>query len=201
LRRKRLRAKVRGVPPLEPSSATAPPHREEGAPLHREDLIVAAIRRVMRAVDLHSRRLVEACGLTGPQLATLREAARLGPVPAAALARAAHLSAPTMTGILGRLEKRSLIRRARGAADRRTIEVSITDAGREVLANAPSLLQDRFRREISGLAEWEQWMMLANLQRIASMMDAEGLDAAPHLVAGSQDFEVDDSQTALAPDS
>lgn len=161
------------------------------ASLDLEDRIVAAIRRLMRAVDLHSRRLVDEYGLTGPQLATLQEAARLGPIAATALARAVHLGAATMTGILTRLEKRGYVQRSRGEADRRTVVVTITGAGREILARAPSLLQDRFRRRLTELAEWEQLAMLANLQRIAAMMDADALEAAPHLIGGGE---------ALAPE-
>jgi DNA-binding MarR family transcriptional regulator len=168
------------------------------ASLDLEDLIVAAIRRLMRAVDLHSRRLVDDYGLTGPQLATLREAARTGPVAASTLARAVHLSSATMTGILTRLERRGLVSRTRSESDRRIVMVSITDIGREMLARAPSLLQDRFRQELSGLETWEQLMMLANLQRIASMMDAEALDAAPHLVADARAFEQDTTAQSRA---
>lgn len=154
-----------------------------------ETQITAAIRRVMRAVDLHSRRLVDEYGLTGPQLATLHETERSGPLTASALARAVHLSGATMTGILNRLEKRGYVERARGEADRRTVMVLITGSGREVLMRAPSLLQDTFRKQLSELQTWERLMMLANLQRIASMMDAEDLDAAPHLVADARPLE------------
>ncbi|HBL47553.1 MAG TPA: hypothetical protein DDZ90_29625, partial [Planctomycetaceae bacterium] len=48
----------------------------------------------------------------------------------------------------------------------------------------PSLLQDRFRRELLMLQQWEQTQMLSTLQRIASMMDAENIDASPVLSAG-----------------
>jgi len=168
-------------------------------PLDLEDLIVAAIRRLIRAVDLHSRRLVDDYGLTGPQLATLQEAAKMGPVAASAVARAVHLSGATMTGILTRLEKRGFVQRSRGESDRRTVNVTITDVGREVLSRAPSLLQDRFRQELSSLEKWEQMMMLANLQRIASMMDAETLDAAPHLVADARAFEQDAAVSPSLP--
>jgi DNA-binding MarR family transcriptional regulator len=149
-----------------------------------EDQIVAAIRRIMRAVELHSRWLYEEFGLTGPQLATLQEAARLGPAPAGALARALHLSAPTVTGILDRLEKRGLVERTRAAHDRRSVIVHVTPGGRETLQSMPSLLQDRFRTGLGRLADWEQAMILATLQRIASMMDVEDLAASPVLVAG-----------------
>ena len=77
-------------------------------------------------------------------------------------------------------------------------------AGLSELARAPSLLQDRFRQELSSLETWEQMMMLANLQRIASMMDAEALDAAPHLVADARAFEQDPGTqptSSVEPDS
>ncbi len=157
--------------------------------LNLEDRIVAALRQIMRAVDLHSRRLVEVCGLTGPQLAVLQEARRLGPVSATTLARAVHLSLPTLVGILGRLESRGLVRRSLDASDRRSKSVNITDAGRDTLEKAPSLLQDRFRAELGRLEEWERYLMLSNLQRIATIMGAESLEAAPHLVADGRSLD------------
>ena len=153
-----------------------------------EDQIVAAIRRIMRAVDLHSRHLAEEHGLTGPQLATLQAASRLGEASSTgALARAVHLSGPTVTGILDRLAKRGLVERARNGQDRRSVTITITPLGEEVMAAAPSLLQDRFRAELVRVEEWEQTMILAMLQRIAAMMDAESLDASPVLVPGPVD--------------
>lgn len=150
-----------------------------------ENQIVAAIRRIIQAVELNSRRLVEEIGLTGPQLAVLREAARSGPLPVGALARSVHLSQPTVTGVLNRLEKRGLIQRIRRSDDRRAVNVSITDAGREISESAPSLLQDNFLRKLGRLESWEQTMILSILQRIAGMMDAEKIDASPLLLTGS----------------
>lgn len=146
-----------------------------------EDEILAAIRRIVRAVDLRSRALIRGHRISGPQLVTLREVARLGPVPVSALARAVSLSQPTVTGIVGRLERAGLLRRDRNETDRRSVLCTITPQGASVLRDAPSLLQDRFRRELARLEEWERSQMLATLQRIASLMDAEQLDAAPVL--------------------
>jgi len=151
--------------------------------LDLEHQIVAALRKIMRAVDLHSRRLVEVCGLTGPQLAVLQEAERLGPTSATTLARAVYLSLPTVTGILGRLASRGFVQRTRDETDRRALNVSITVEGSRVLQDAPSLLQDHFRNELGRLEEWERHMMLSTLQRIAAIMGAESLEAAPHLIS------------------
>ena len=150
-----------------------------------EDHIVAALRRIVRAIDLQSRRMVDACGLTGPQLVVLREVARLGGASVSAVARAASLSQPTTSGILERLEKRGLARRERSELDRRSVSVSVTPEGERTLAEAPSLLQDRFRRELSLLEVWERTQMLSLLQRLAGMMDAEAIDAAPMLETGA----------------
>lgn len=148
----------------------------------RERAIVVALRRIIRAVDLHSKRLVEAHGLTGPQLATLRVIERRGPISPAGIAARVHLSRGTVTGILARLEARGLVERRPDPADRRSVRMSLTSGGSELLARAPSLLQEEFRHELSKLEEWEQLSILATLQRIASMMDAADLDASPHLV-------------------
>ncbi len=152
-----------------------------------EDEIVAALRRIIRAVDLHSRHLVHEVGLTWPQLATLRAAARLGSCSIGALARAMHLGQATLTGIIQRLERAGLVARAPHEQDGRSVKIAITDAGKQLLTNAPSLLQDRFHTELAKLKDWERSQTLASLQRIAEMMDVEALDASPILVAGPVD--------------
>ena len=73
--------------------------------------VLISLRRIMRAVDLHSRSLNQRYGLTGPQLIILRELSRLGEISGSELARSVSLSLPTVTGILTRLEKRDLVSR------------------------------------------------------------------------------------------
>ena len=149
-----------------------------------EEQVIAALRRITRAIDLHSRVLLQKSGLTIPQLAALQAIKRLQPITVGALAKSIHLGPATLTGILGRLEKRGLVSRARGDRDRRSVVIELTEDGADLVAEAPSLLQDRFRDELTKLQEWEQTMILATLQRIASMMDAEDIEAAPVLVPG-----------------
>lgn len=165
-----------------------------------EHQIVAAIRQIVRAVDLHSRRLVEVFGLTGPQVAVLQIVARLGPTPVTVLARSVHLSAGTASGIIDRLERRGLVRRARSDADRRTVLISITPEGANLVDRAPSLLQDRFRGELERLESWERLGMLSTLQRIASLMGADEIDSVPHLISDTMDgVAVNDIPDATTP--
>jgi hypothetical protein len=79
------------------------------------------------------------------------------------------------------------VRRQRSDEDRRSVFVNVTPAGGRILRDAPSLLQDRFQRELARLEPWERTQMLATLQRLAGMMNAEGIDAAPMLETGAID--------------
>ena len=147
------------------------------------DQVIIALRRVIRAVDLHSRTLAASHGLTGPQ-ALILKALQDGSLTAGALAKSVSLSQGTVTDILNRLEQKELITRVRDTNDRRKVMVEITHDGQAVLEQSPPLLQDRFLTRFCNLQDWEQTSLLAALQRIAAMMDAEDLDAAPVLSSG-----------------
>ena len=54
------------------------------------------------------------------------------------------------------------------------------------------MLQEDFERRFALLAEWEQTQILASLQRIAELMDAEDLDASPVLTSGVVGGDVTD---------
>lgn len=141
--------------------------------LSLENQVIMALRRITRAIDLHSRDLLQDVGLTAPQLTALQAISRLQPVTVGALAKSIHLSHATLTGILSRLESRKLVSRSRSGSDRRAVVVELTKVGESTLETAPSMLQERFRSELHKLEEWEQTQMLATLQRIASMMDTQ----------------------------
>jgi len=154
--------------------------------LHNEKVeqVLSALRRVIRAVDLHSRQLVLSHGLTGPQ-ALLLKALGDGRLSAGDLAGRVSLSQGTVTDILNRLEQRGLVTRVRSESDRRRVMVELSQTGKDCLASSPPMLQERFANRFEELNDWEQSMLLASLQRIATMMDAAELDAAPVLSSGS----------------
>ena len=58
--------------------------------------------------------------------------------------------------------------------------------GQAVLQTAPEPLQEQFSARFSKLETWEQHQLVASLERIANMMDAEELDAAPLLATGEK---------------
>lgn len=153
------------------------------------DNVMIALRKIIRAIDMNSKQLVKRVGLTGPQLVILHEISIVGEVTAGELARAVSLSQATVTGILERMEKRRLLTRRRSDFDKRRIMVRITKNGKNVLKEAPPLMQEEFVERFSGLQEWEQTMILSSLQRLVSLMGAKAIQAAPFLATSTIDSQ------------
>ena len=147
------------------------------------ELVLAALRKIMRSIDLHSKSLVKRFGLTSPQLIVLREVNAHGQVTAGEVAHAVSLSQATITGIFERLEKRGLITRQRSCDDRRRILVKPTLEATKRLAGSPPLMQESFVDAFDKLQDWEKSMILSSLQRLVSLMNAQHIDDAPILAA------------------
>lgn len=145
------------------------------------DDVLVSLRRILRATSIHSRKLGRSVGITAPQLMVLRAVCDHDVMTATEIARAVSLSQATITTILTNLETRDLLKRERSSVDRRRVQVTLTDAGRDVLAEAPKPLQESFARRFAALPRWEQHQLVSSLERVAVMMDAEDLDAAPVL--------------------
>ncbi|MFQ5730019.1 MAG: MarR family winged helix-turn-helix transcriptional regulator [Waddliaceae bacterium] len=148
--------------------------------------VLVVLRKILRAISMQSKQLEQAYGITTPQLLVMKTIHRIGPLAIGSLSREVHLSQATVTAIVDRLERKKLVQRERSSIDRRRVNVLLTDLGKETLSSAPSPIQEAFERAFSRLENWEQTLMLSSLQRVASMMDATDLPAAPLLVEDPQ---------------
>jgi DNA-binding MarR family transcriptional regulator len=151
----------------------------------KEEQLLIALRRVIRAIDLRSKQLSRDIGLTGPQLMIMQNIAKSPGIMVREIADSINLSAATVTNILDRLETRELTTRIRSTTDKRRVGVFLTPQGETILETAPRPLQEHFIERFSQLKEWEQSQLVSTMQRIASMMDADDIDAAPVLEVGN----------------
>lgn len=149
------------------------------------DEILIALRRIMRATDLQSQQLSRQSGLTVPQLLVMQAIAKEGSPSTSTLARHIVVSQATVTRIIDRLERDGVVKREKSSKDKRVVNVSLTDTGKSKLDAAPEPLQAGFLRKYRELESWEQQMLKSSLLRIATMMDADDLDAAPILQTGA----------------
>ena len=147
--------------------------------------IFRSLRRIIRAVDLHSREMTARFQMTAPQLVCLRQLWVGGPCALGELARQVYLSQATITGIVDRLEARGMVFRHREDADRRKVTISLTEEGERIAAGMPLPLQDRFAERLNGLPLVEQEAIERMLCRIVGMMEAGDIDAWPIIASGS----------------
>lgn len=152
--------------------------------MQRDEELLIALRRVIRAIDLRSKQLNKNIGLTGPQLLVMRFVSQSNGVIVREIADNVNLSPATITNILDRLESRELVQRLRSTQDKRKVGVYLTEKGQEILKDAPMPFQEHFTNRFAQLKDWEQSQMVATLQRIAHMMDAEDIEVAPILEVG-----------------
>lgn len=146
--------------------------------------ILQSIRKIIRAVDIHSRKLYHNHKITTPQLICLYCLQSKGPMTLSQLAKEVSLGASTTNGIVDRLESRGLITRTRSVQDRRKVDLVITQEGGALTDAAPTLLQDQFAEALRRLSEEEQAAITLSLERVVELMGVEHLDSSPNLLPG-----------------
>lgn len=133
---------------------------------------LVALRRILRASEANARALARETGLTTAQLVVLQIVADAGETTPKAIAERSGTSQATVTSLVEKLYRRGFVERRRGETDRRQLWLTLTSAGRAALDEAPDPLHARFSSAFGGLPKWEQAMIVAALERVASLVGA-----------------------------
>lgn len=152
--------------------------------MDRTDMSLIALRRILRATELYGRDLARAAGLTAVQVRVLQVIAETGRTTPTAIANRMGVSQATVSALIDRLEAKGLVRRTRSDTDRRQTNLTLTDEGTEALSRAPDALQQRYVKRFEALPDWEQSMIVAALERVSALLDADQMDASPVLDPG-----------------
>lgn len=135
--------------------------------------IITAIRRIVRSINLESKRLENNHGISLPQLLTLRflQANQNQGASQKAIKDYLSLNASTVTGIITRLEKKGLIVKSPPANDRRLRLLQLSPQGENLLENLPVSLLDALNRRLSQLDPAEFVHLQASLHWLAELFD------------------------------
>jgi DNA-binding MarR family transcriptional regulator len=163
--------------------------------MDRTDDSLIAIRRILRATELYGRRLAREAGLTAVQLRVLQIVDEKGDATPTEIATRMGVTQATVSALIKKLEAFGDLERRRSQTDRRQTNLSITPQGRAKVRGAPDALQQRYVSQFEAMSDWEQAMIVAALERVASMLDAEEIDASPVLSMG----EILPGQVAVPP--
>lgn len=151
-----------------------------------EDALIA-LRQIQRRTEQASKRLAAMAGLTPSQLLVMQILSERGELSAGELSKMTQLKHATITTLVDKLVTRGLLSRRRCEEDRRRVWLTLLPEGQTAITTAPDLLQDTFEARFDKLPDWHQAMLVSSLERIAALLDAEDLEAAPILDVGALD--------------
>lgn len=139
-------------------------------------LLDESVGHLMHRITLQMRRRIERRmadhGLTAAQWVPLWMLATGQADNAQALACASHSDAGAVTRMLDRLEAKGLVARNRSAADRRVVQLELTDAGREVVREIPFVLAEVNNQALHGFDADEFELLKSMLKRLHANVGA-----------------------------
>lgn len=153
----------------------------------RSDDALIALRQIQRKTEIASKRLASQAGLTPSQLMVMQILNERGETSAGEVANLTQLKHATITSLVDKLVERGMLNRRRCTEDRRRVWLKLCEQGKNAITSAPDLLQDTFQTRFDKLPSWHQSMLVSSLERIAALLDAESLEAAPILDVGALD--------------
>lgn len=111
----------------------------------------------------------------GPQaLAVIARLMEEDGLTQAELARRQRVEAPSMSGMIDRLEKSGYVRREPHPGDRRSVRVFSTAEGREVVRRSASLVRDADSRIFADLDDAERAQLQALLKKVLNRLPGPG---------------------------
>jgi DNA-binding MarR family transcriptional regulator len=133
--------------------------------------IVAALRRLLRAVYMDNAKMSRQYGVTGPQGGVLRHLRDSGPASSADLSRSLYVTPSTMTGLIDRLVSSGLVERIKKANDRRVSMINLTPAGKELSGRLPDPLELRLVSKLSDLDTGHVKQLTTFVNELLSMVE------------------------------
>jgi len=161
---------------------SAPPlaKTEEGrraTPQARE--VLNSLRHIVRSLRVSSRDAEQRVGLSGAQLFVLQCLSRQSPCSVNELAAATATDQSSVSVVVSRLVARGYVKRVTSKLDRRSVELSLTPAGRTLLLAAPEAAQERLLLALSQLKRSEISLLSSLLGKVVEL--AQVSQGAPSL--------------------
>ncbi|MBZ4676133.1 MAG: MarR family transcriptional regulator [Anaerophaga sp.] len=152
--------------------------------------ILIKIRRIVRSINLESKKVQKDFGVSIPQILCLEYLKNSPGYQATQKSIRDHLNlnSSTVTGIIGRLEKKGFLARLPKSGDKRVMHIALTSSGDALLEQTPDLLQQRLDEKLKGLSKEELERIGNTLDLLIEMLEIESTanDEMP-LITG--DFE------------
>lgn len=142
--------------------------------------VVAGIRRIIRSINLESKRIDKEFGLSLPQYLCMTFIEQQDDKRAQTkdLKNFLNLNASTVSGIVSRLQKKNLVKKIPHASDKRGSYIVLTSKGNKLIHNAPQTVQERLSEKLDNLPPDKVKEIIDVVNMLADYMQIGELDAA-----------------------
>jgi len=121
------------------------------------------------SVMAHTRPSLREHGLSDQQWRVLRVLGEHGTVETGRVAREAYILGPSLTGVLARMERDGLIRRARDPADQRRTVVEATAKGAKLVEKLSSTIESHYQWLEKSLGKQKLSQLYELLDRLVAL--------------------------------
>lgn len=145
--------------------------------------ILIKLRKIIRSINLESKKIEKELGISIPQLLVLQYLSDQEDFKAFAkdIKSFMNLNASTVSGIIRRLESKSLIAKLPKPDDKRATFITLTAKGSELLSKSPTTLQEKLSKRLKDLNSHQIEELNRNIELLTYIMEVEDMDAAPLL--------------------
>lgn len=145
-----------------------------------------SVRKIVRAINLESKRVEKNFGISIPQLLTLKHLKEKPDYKTTmrSLREFLSLNASTVTGIVSRLETKGYIARLPDPTDKRSTPIVLTSKGDELIKKTNLSLHEKISKNLEALSEEEYGAIVGSFQTIINFLNIEDLDASPIITGG-----------------
>jgi len=153
---------------------------------HKYSEIMISVRKIVRAINLESKRVEKNFGISIPQLLTLKYLKEKPDYKTTmrSLREFLSLNASTVTGIVSRLETKGFIARLPDPFDKRSTPIALTSKGDDLIKKTNLSLHEKISKNLEALNEEEYSAIVESFQTIINFLNIEDLDASPIITGG-----------------
>ncbi|MDA3881026.1 MAG: MarR family transcriptional regulator [Prolixibacteraceae bacterium] len=143
--------------------------------------IIINIRKIVRSINLESKRIQKDYGVSIPQILCLNYLyhAQNFQATQSEIKEFLNLNPSTVSGIIQRLERKGLIARLPKSGDKRVTNLILTTIGESMLNNIPPLLHDRLSKKLNNYDQKELINIETVLEQLVNILQISDMDASP----------------------
>jgi DNA-binding MarR family transcriptional regulator len=152
--------------------------------------VLINIRKIVRSLNLESKRIQKEFGISIPQLLCMDFLAMQPNFQSTttAIAQYLNLNLSTVTGIVGRLENKSYVARLPKSGDKRINLITLTAKGSKLLENSPELMHQQLSKKLVNIPENQLVALKDSLQLLVYIFRLEDESASPMITI--DDFQL-----------